>query len=149
MSEFNVGDRVKVRVGGHVCDDKVGPGSVGTIVYIGKNLVDVSFSPDDAWSYDKAELLKIETETPEIDTTNLDAEAVEKVRKFAESLRRQAPPTANNKYIWITETTYETFEDSLGIRCSDGDYIYLQEDLAIACYIHCDSIIAWRPADVK
>lgn len=149
MSEFNVGDKVKVLVSRYVCDDGFGPGSVGTVVYVGMNRVDVSFSPGETWSYDNVDLIKIETETPEIDTTNLDDEAVEKVRKFAESLRRQAPPTENNKYIWITKTTDETFEDSLGIRCSDGDYIYLQEDLAIACYIHCDSIIAWRPADVK
>lgn len=146
MSEFNVGDKVKVGPGS-LCDDGIGPGSVGTIVYVGTNLVDVTFSTDDAWSYDKEEVIKVET--PEIDTTNLDAEAVEKVRKFAESLRRQAPPTANNKYIWITETTNETLEDTLGMRCSDDNYVYLPEDLVVAYYVHCDSIIAWRPADVK
>lgn len=149
MSEFEVGGRVKVRVSGSVCDDEIGPGSVGTIVYVGTNLVDVDFTPNEAWVYAKVDLIKIETETIEIDTTNLDAEAVEKVRKFAESLRRQAPPTANNNYIWITETTNETLEDTLGIRCSDADYAYLPENGRAANYVHCDSIIAWRPADVK
>ena len=81
-----------------------------------------------------------------IDLTDLDAEAVEKIKEFADSLRKQAPPTEDNKYIWITQ---EGDTELLAIRCSDGDYVCVPDCWDTVLYIHSSQITKWHPAEVK
>lgn len=94
MSELKVGDKVKTTV----CDFGFPVGIIGEVSEVLPGGINITFGDSHVkWRYFPSEVEKVQT----IDLTYLDAEAVEKVKEFADSLRKQATPTAENKYIWL------------------------------------------------
>lgn len=148
MSKFNVGDRIRTKVRmGNIPKETNG---VVSYVYPDGDLA-IHFSGSNSLTmYLPSECEMLST----IDLTDLDAEAVEKVKEFADSLRKQDPPTEDDKYIWIesyiTELGYEiTFDESvLATRIGSGKYVYGHKSFGHFLSKD-DEITKWRPARVS
>lgn len=111
-------------------------------------IADTDPTENDGYFVNLAHLSRVtETEANSfsISSEGLSDEDKAKIEEFANGLRKQAPPTVENRYIWITLEG----EEVLGIRCSDGDYACVPEDWDTSRYIYGKGITSWRPAKVE
>lgn len=84
----------------------------------------------------------------EVNLDGIPLKDVHKVFEFADSLRKQDPPTTDNKYIWVEEADKDVYEEPLLFRrtsfgkytAAEGNYVLLYNPINIS---------KWRPATVS
>ena len=80
--------------------------------------------------------------------TGLNRSDIEKIREYADSLRKQTPPTEDNKYIWIEEAGFDVYDEPLLFRRAvNGEYTMAQGRYVVGYDVK--NIHKWRPATVS